>query len=98
MLRREAWLADKSIARSLTDAFVRNNEVFAATQRSFPYASPWMEAELEEAEALLGADAHADGLERNRAAMDLFCKQAHRAGITQRRITVDEYFADYLHS
>jgi len=98
VLRREAWLADKSIARSLTDAFMRNNEVFAATQRSFPYASPWMEAELEEAEALLGADAHADGLERNRAAMDLFCEQAHHAGITQRRITVDEYFADYLHS
>ena len=98
VLRREAWLADKSIARSLTDAFVRNNEVFAATQRSFPYASPWMEAELEEAEALLGADAHADGLEQNRAAMDLFCEQAHRAGITQRRVTVDEYFADYLQS
>lgn len=57
-----------------------------------------MEAEVDEAEALLGADAHADGLDRNRAAMDLFCEQAHRAGITQRRITVDEFFAEYLSS
>jgi len=98
VLRRDAWLSDKSIARALTDAFIRNNEVFAATQRSFPYASPWTEAELEDVEALLGPDFHADGLEANRATMELFAEQAHRVGITRRRVAVDEYFAEYLES
>ena len=95
VLRRDAWLSDKSIARALTDAFVHNDEGFAATQRSFPYASPWMEAELEDVEALLGPDFHADGLEANRATMELFAEQAHRVGITRRRVAVDEYFAEY---
>jgi 4,5-dihydroxyphthalate decarboxylase len=98
LLRRDAWLANKSIARSITDAFVRNNAVFAATQRSFPYASPWMDIDLDEAEALMGADGHADGLDVNRPAMEVFCEQAHRAGITRRRVSVDEYFAEYLES
>lgn len=98
VLRREAWLADKRIARAITDAFARNNEVFARMQRSFPVATPWAEAELEADAALLGADAHADGLEPNREAMTIFLEEAHRAGITTRLVAVDEYFAEYLES
>jgi 4,5-dihydroxyphthalate decarboxylase len=99
VIRREVWLAKKSIARALTDAFIRNNEVFAATQRSFPYVTPWMETELDAIDAPLGDDAHADGLnDVNRRAMELFCEEAHRAGLTRRRISVEEYFAEYLES
>ena len=98
VLRREAWLHDKSVARALTEAFVRNNEMFAAMQRSFPVGTPWLEAELDEADALLGPQAHADGLEPNRAAMTAFIEQAHSAGIVQRLVGVDEYFAEYLES
>jgi 4,5-dihydroxyphthalate decarboxylase len=96
LLRREVWLQNKWLARALTDAFVRNNEVFAATQRSFPYATPWQEAELDA--AALPPDAHADGLERNRATMEIFCEQAFRAGLTKRLVSVDDYFAEYLES
>ena len=96
VLRREAWLADKSIAPALTDAFIRNNEVFEATQRNFPYATPWQEAELESSP--LGQGAHADGLEPNRPGLELFLEEAHRSGLTQRRVGVDEYFAEYLES
>lgn len=98
LLRRETWLRDKFIARSLTNAFIENNEVFANTQRSLPYASPWLEADLDASDALLGPDAHADGLEQNRSTMEVFCKQAHRSGITSRLVSVDEYFAEYLES
>ena len=94
VLRREAWLADKGIAAALTEAFVRNNAVFEATQRNFPYAVPWMEADVDE--AVLGRAAHADGLEANRGAMELFLEEAHRSGLTARRVGVDEYFAEYL--
>ena len=95
VLRREAWQQNKWIARALTDAFARCTETFAKAQRSFPYVSPWLDAELEETEALMGADFHADGFERNRATIEVFAEQAHLAGIVGRRISAEEYFASF---
>ena len=74
----------------------RSTDVFAKAQRSFPYVSPWLDAELEETEALMGADFHADGFERNRATIEVFAEQAHMAGIVGRRISAEEYFAEFL--
>jgi 4,5-dihydroxyphthalate decarboxylase len=96
VLRRDVWLRNKWIARALTEAFVQCTAVFAQAQRSFPYASPWFEAELEETEALMGPDYHADGFERNREAIEVFAEQAYLAGIVKRRIGAEEYFAEFL--
>jgi 4,5-dihydroxyphthalate decarboxylase len=96
VLKREVWEAHKWIARSLTDAFVRCTEIFGKAQRSFPYVSPWLDAELEETEALMGADFHADGFEKNRATIEVFSEQARALGIISRRITPEEYFAEFL--
>ncbi|HET7883699.1 MAG TPA: hypothetical protein VFL55_22625 [Acetobacteraceae bacterium] len=98
VLRHETWQQNKWIARSLTEAFARCTEAFGRTQRSFPYASPWQDAELEATEALMGADFHAEGYERNRATIEVFAQEAHRAGIVSRRIGAEEYFAEYLES
>jgi 4,5-dihydroxyphthalate decarboxylase len=98
VLRRDVWEANKWIARSLTDAFTRCTEVFTKALRSFPYASPWLDAELEETDALMGADFHAEGFERNRATIEVFADQALKAGIVERRISAEEYFAEYLAS
>jgi 4,5-dihydroxyphthalate decarboxylase len=98
VLKREVWEAHKWIAHSLTDAFIRCTEVFGRTQRSFPYVSPWLDAELEETEALMGPDFHADGYETNRKTIEVFNEQAHALGIVGRRISAEEYFADYLAS
>ena len=98
VLRRETWEANRWIARSLTDAFIACNDSFTAAQRSFPYATPWLEAELESTAAVMGADFHPYGLERNRAQIDLFAGEAFRLGLTSRRVTVEEYFADFLAS
>jgi 4,5-dihydroxyphthalate decarboxylase len=98
VLKRPVWEAHKWIARSLTGAFVRCAEVFWKEQRSFPYVSPWLDAELEETEALMGADFHADGFEKNRATVEVFSEQAHALGIVSRRISAEEYFAEYLES
>ena len=98
VLKREVWEAHKWIARSLTNAFVRATEVFARQQRSFPYVSPWLDAELEETEALMGADFHADGFEENRRTIEVFSEQARAAGIIGRRVTPEEYFAEFLDS
>ncbi len=98
MLRRELWEPNKWIARSLTEAFIRADRMFAEAQRNFPYVSPWLEAELDGTEALMGADFHADGFDKNRAQVDAFCRQAHELGITSRPVTAEEYFADFLAS
>ena len=96
VLRREAWEANRWIARSLTEAFIAANDCFTAAQKSFPYATPWLEAELEDTAAVMGDDFHPYGLERNRAQIDMFAGEAFRLGLTSRRVTVEEYFADYL--
>jgi 4,5-dihydroxyphthalate decarboxylase len=98
ILRRDAWERDKWIARRLTDAFIRCNDQFAAAQRQFPYVSPWLDAELEETEALMGVDFHPYGFEKNRATIDIFCRQAYELGIVSRLITAEEYFTEYLRS
>jgi 4,5-dihydroxyphthalate decarboxylase len=98
ILRREIWEHEKWIARSLTDAFIRCNEEFAAAQRSFPYVSPWLDIELEETEALMGTDFHPYGFEKNQTAVDIFCRQAFELGIVGRVVTAEEYFAEYLAS
>jgi 4,5-dihydroxyphthalate decarboxylase len=98
VLRREVWERNKFLARSLTDAFIRSNAMFAAAQRNFPYAAPWLDCELEETEALMGADFYQDGYERNRETVQAFCQQAFDFGITKRRIAAEEYFAEFLES
>lgn len=98
IVRRDVWERDKWIARSLTDAFIRCNDRFAAAVRNFPYVSPWLDVELEETEALMGADFHPYGFETNRQTIDVFCRQAYELGIVSRVITAEEYFAEYLAS
>jgi 4,5-dihydroxyphthalate decarboxylase len=96
VLRRETWEANRWIARSLTEAFGAANECFTAAQKGFPYATPWLEAELEETVAVMGENFHPYGFERNRAQIEAFATEAFRLGLTSRRVTPEEYFADYL--
>jgi 4,5-dihydroxyphthalate decarboxylase len=98
VLQRAVWERDRSLARRLTDAFIRSNRYFATTQRRFPYVTPWLDLELEETDALIGTDFHPDGLEPNRRTMEIFCESAHRGGLTERLVSVDDYFAEYLGS
>ena len=96
VLRREAWEANPRIAKRLTEAFIAANDCFTAAQKGFPYATPWLEAELEETAAVMGEDFHPYGLERNRSQIDAFAGEAFRLGLTSRQITTEDYFADYL--
>lgn len=98
IMRHDAWERDKWVARNITDAFARCGELFNRATRQFPYISPWLDLELEETVAFMGEDFHPVGLEPNRRAMEIFCDQAHRTGITARRISVDDYFAEFLAS
>jgi 4,5-dihydroxyphthalate decarboxylase len=94
LMRRDVWEKDKSLARRLTDAFIRNNEYFEAQNRSFPYVTPWHDLENE----VMPEGMHADGLEPNRHTMELFCAMGHALGLTEKLVSVDDYFAEYLES
>ena len=98
VLRREVWERDRSLARRLTDAFIRNNEAFETAQRGFPYVTPWQDLENETTDATMGFSYHEDGLEPNRKVMELFCQMGFEIGLTSRLISVDDYFAEYLAS
>jgi 4,5-dihydroxyphthalate decarboxylase len=98
LLRRASWERDRSVGRTLVDAFNESEATFEAGQRQFPYNSPWLIQDVEDATRLMGADYHAHGLETNRHAVDVFCRSAFEDGLTKRRLTVDDFFADFVKS
>ncbi len=96
VLRRASWERDPSVGRRLVEAFNAAETRFEAAQREFPYNSPWLVADVEDAARLMGSDYHAHGLEKNRHVVDTFCRGAFEDGLTKRRVTPDEYFAEFL--
>jgi len=96
LLRRQSWERDRSAARSLVDAFNRSEASFEAGQRHFPYNSPWLIGDVEDAVRVMGSDYHSHGLEKNRHVVDVFCRSAFEDGLTKRRVTADDFFADFL--
>ncbi|MFC0410020.1 substrate-binding domain-containing protein [Roseomonas elaeocarpi] len=98
LVRRAVWESNRWIAGALTEGFSRCNDAFTAAQRNFPYATPWLEDELERTEALLGEDFHPYGFERNREQVRVFADQAYRSGIVGRMVEPEEFFREYLES
>jgi 4,5-dihydroxyphthalate decarboxylase len=96
LLRRQVWDRDPSVGGRLLEIFEQCERKFTAGQRLFPYSTPWQIGDVEETELLMGPDFHAHGLEKNRDTVDAFCQSAFDDGLTERRVTVDEYFAEFL--
>lgn len=98
LLRKEVWEKDPSIGRRLVETFDQCEATFQGGQRLFPYSTPWLIAEVEETELVMGQGFHAHGLEKNRHALDVFCQSAFDDGLTKRRLTVETFFAEFLKS
>jgi 4,5-dihydroxyphthalate decarboxylase len=96
VLRRSSWQRDPSVGPRLVEAFNAAEVQFEAAQREFPYNSPWLIGDVEDAARVMGTDYHAHGLEKNRQVIDTFCQGAFDDGLTKRRVTVDEYFSEFL--
>jgi len=96
VLRKEVWARDPSVGRRLVDALDQCEARFQESQHLFPYASPWLIAEVEETDLVMGRDHFVHGLERNRAQIEAFCQSAFEDGLTKRRIRADEYFEEFL--
>jgi 4,5-dihydroxyphthalate decarboxylase len=96
VLRQSSWERHRSAARRLLDAFNAAETQFEAAQRQYPYNSPWLIGEVEDAARLMGRDYHAHGFEKNHHAVDVFCESAFADGLTKRRLTPNEFFAEFL--
>jgi len=98
LVRRASWERDPSVGRRLVDAFNESEVMFEASQRQFPYNSPWLIEDVEHAARLMGTSYHAHGLDKNRHSVDVFCRSAFEDGLTKRQLTVEDFFAEFLKS
>lgn len=96
VLRRASWDRHQTSARRLVEGFNAAEERFEAAQRQYPYNSPWLIADVEDAARWMGTDYHAHGVEKNRRALDTFCQGAFDDGLTKRRLTTNDFFAEFL--
>ncbi len=96
VIRRALWEKEPWIAKSLTDAFAECEAVFNASIRGFPYATPWMEEDLESTTALMGTDFHPVGFAANKGQIEMFAGEAHRMGFTSKRVTAEDYLQEFL--
>lgn len=93
VLRREivadhAWLPGR-----LLEALETSRRQAARTRRVLGDITPWLLAELEETEALMGATAGAYGVEPNRAMIATFCAEQFAQGLVSAPIDSESAFA-----
>jgi 4,5-dihydroxyphthalate decarboxylase len=91
---RHPWLAD-----SLFDAFVKAKAIArrrleeAARRPANQFLLPWLLAELERTEALMGPDLWRYGLEANRAELETMCRYSLEQFLAPTLVDVDSLFA-----
>jgi 4,5-dihydroxyphthalate decarboxylase len=96
LIRKAVWDRHPWVGKRLVAAFQKADEMFNASQLLYPYSSPWLIDDVEQAEQQIGRHGYAPGLDQNRHVVDAFCEGAHRDGMTARKVTVDEFFAEFL--
>jgi 4,5-dihydroxyphthalate decarboxylase len=96
VVKKDVWARDPSIGRRVVAALNECESRFQENQHLFPYASPWLIADVEEADLVMGRDYFVHGLEKNRSQIEAFCESAFRDGLTRRRVGVEEYFSEFV--
>lgn len=91
LLREHPW-----VATSLYKAFCRAKEVAFERMAQSPalrYSLPWLHADLEELQALFGADPWPYGIEPNRKALETLLRYLQEQGLLARPVPLEEAFA-----
>jgi len=97
VLRRDVYEANPWIARSLMKAF---DAALRIAYDDLRYRSalrvmlPWLAAEVDETEALMGDDWFAYGVERNRHVLEAFLRYDHRQGVIPEPLRVEDLFVE----
>lgn len=96
VIRREVHERHRWLARELVKACDQAKQVGLAgigETAALRFALPWLWAEVERTERVLGPDWWPYGLERNRRALETFLGYSHDQGLAARRYEPEELFA-----
>lgn len=100
VIRRDVYDRDPWIALSLYNAFCAAKDVCCRLllETGSPKATfGWLQAMIEEEQAVFGKDWYPYGIEQNRASLEALLQYNHEQGLTSRRLTVEELFAPSTH-
>lgn len=95
VIRRDVYERYPWVAQSLYQAFVQAKEEASKAlydSSALRFMLPWLNQQLEDARAFLGADFWSYGLDANRGTLDTFTRYHHDQGLSGRRISPDELF------
>jgi 4,5-dihydroxyphthalate decarboxylase len=93
VLRREIVADHPWLPGRLLEALEDSRQQAAGTRRLLGDVTPWLLAELEETEALMGPRAGAYGVEPNRAMIATFCAEQFAQGLISEPIDTDSVLA-----
>lgn len=94
-IRRSTWEANPWITRSLFDAFSESKRIALERMRyvgALRYMLPWMTDDLDEIDALFGADPWVYGLEPNRHTLETFMQYQVDHAIISKALPVEKLF------
>jgi 4,5-dihydroxyphthalate decarboxylase len=96
VIRREIYERDRWVARSLMDAFVRARQITLdgmAETAALRYMLPWLAANVEHAQRVLGDNYWTYGLPGNEGALSTLVRYAHSQGLIDRALEPADLFA-----
>jgi len=96
-IRRDVLAAHPTLAGALVQAFDQAKQLAQAkldVHHALPVMLPWMTAELQATQALMGQDYWKYGLEANRNTLETQIRWSFEQGLIPRKLTLDEIFVD----
>lgn len=99
VVRREVYNKDPSILHALYGAFCQAKAIALAKMwdlRAHQYMLPWLARDLDEISETFGQDPWPYGVAENRATLEAAARYLVDDGITDRTISPDELFAEFL--
>jgi 4,5-dihydroxyphthalate decarboxylase len=96
-IRRDVLAAHPTLAGALVQAFDQAKQLAQAqldVHHALPVMLPWMTAELQATQALMGQDFWKYGLEANRSTLETQIRWSFEQGLIPRRLALDEIFVE----
>jgi 4,5-dihydroxyphthalate decarboxylase len=96
VIRSDVYERDRWIARSLMDAFEKARRIAfdgIAETAALRYMLPWLAADFEQAQRILGADYWTYGVDGNEAALNTLVRYSHDQGLIPEAYDLAELFA-----
>lgn len=90
LVEEHPWVVGR-LYRAFVEARVRS----VANHRVLHESSPWILADLEDQEALMGCDFSPYGYRENRPMVEAFCREQHAQGLIEEPLDPDTLFADF---